>query len=123
MRATFCSFGPVRRGATRNSAPRTPIAPRRVYIPLACRSSPRAASRRSGRMATATPPRAVPPGVDFPIHALTLNAMGLHLLDYLEFEGLLAACERLARWEFLFFAAPLRVTGGTGSPLNPIAIL
>ena len=63
------------------------------------------------------------PGVDFPIHALTLNAMGLHLLDYLQFEGLLAACERLSRWEFLFVAAPLRVVGGTGSPLNPIAIL
>jgi len=24
---------------------------------------------------------------------------------------------------FLFVAAPLRITGGTGSPLNPIAIL
>jgi len=62
-------------------------------------------------------------GIDFPIHALTLNAMGLHLLDYLQFEGLLAACERLSRWEFLFVATPLRVVGGTGSPLNPIAIL
>jgi kynurenine formamidase len=62
-------------------------------------------------------------GMDFPIHALTLNAMGVHLLDYLQFEGLLAACERAARWEFLFVAAPLRVVGGTGSPLNPIAIL
>jgi hypothetical protein len=26
------------------------------------------------------------------------------------------------RWEFLFIAAPLRIPGGTGSPLNPIAI-
>jgi aldose 1-epimerase len=26
------------------------------------------------------------------------------------------------RWEFLFVAAPLRIVGGTGSPLNPIAI-
>jgi len=25
------------------------------------------------------------------------------------------------RWEFLLTAAPLRVVGGTGSPLNPIA--
>jgi kynurenine formamidase len=63
------------------------------------------------------------PGIAFPIHVLTLNAMGLHLLDYLQFEGLLTACERLSRWEFLFVAAPLRVIGGTGSPLNPIAIL
>jgi hypothetical protein len=26
------------------------------------------------------------------------------------------------RWEFLFIAGPLRIPGGTGSPLNPIAI-
>ncbi len=62
-------------------------------------------------------------GIDFPIHALTLNAMGIHLLDYLQFEDLVAACERTRRWEFLFVVAPLRVIGGTGSPVNPIAIL
>ncbi len=62
-------------------------------------------------------------GIDFPVHVLTVNAMGLHLLDYLQFEGLLAACQRLSHWDFLFVAAPLRVVGGTGSPVNPIAIL
>jgi kynurenine formamidase len=61
-------------------------------------------------------------GIDFPIHVLTLNAMGVHLLDYLQLEDLLAACERTGRWEFLFVAAPLRITGGTGSPLNPLAV-
>ena len=62
-------------------------------------------------------------GVDFPIHVLALNAMGVHLLDYLELDELAAACERAGRWEFLFIAAPLRIKGGTGSPLNPLAIL
>ena len=61
--------------------------------------------------------------IAWPIHALTLNAMGLYLLDYLQFEDLVPACERAGRWEFLFFASPLRIVGGTGSPLNPIAIL
>jgi len=61
-------------------------------------------------------------GVDFPIHVLALNAMGIHLLDYLQLEDLLGACERIGRWEFLFVAAPLRITGGTGSPLNPLAV-
>jgi kynurenine formamidase len=61
-------------------------------------------------------------GVAFPIHVLALNAMGVHLLDYLQFEDLRAVCERTRRWEFLFVAAPLRVSGGTGSPLNPLAI-
>jgi kynurenine formamidase len=62
-------------------------------------------------------------GVDFPIHALALNAMGVHLLDYLQFEDLVASCERAGRWDFLFVGTPLRIDGGTGSPLNPIAIL
>ena len=62
-------------------------------------------------------------GVDFPIHVLALNAMGVHLLDYLDLGDLLPACERYGRWEFLFVGAPLRIAGGTGSPLNPIAIL
>jgi kynurenine formamidase len=61
-------------------------------------------------------------GIAFPIHVLALNAMGLHLLDYLQFEDLRAVCERTRRWEFLFVAAPLRVSGGTGSPINPLAI-
>jgi kynurenine formamidase len=62
-------------------------------------------------------------GIGFPIHVLAINAMGVHLLDYLQFEDVLPHCEATGRWEFLFVAAPLRITGGTGSPLNPIAIL
>ena len=62
-------------------------------------------------------------GVEFPIHVLALNAMGVWLLDYLRFEELLAACRQAGRWEFLFVAAPLRIAGGTGSPVNPLAVL
>jgi kynurenine formamidase len=61
-------------------------------------------------------------GVGFPIHVLALNAMGLHLFDYLQLEDLSAACERYGRWDFMFVASPLRISGGTGSPLNPIAV-
>jgi kynurenine formamidase len=61
-------------------------------------------------------------GVDFPIHVLAITAMGIHLLDYLQLEDLSAACARIGRWEFLFAAAPLLIVGGTGSPLNPIAV-
>lgn len=61
-------------------------------------------------------------GVDFPIHVLAVNAMGVHLMDYLSFEDLARQCERMRRWEFLFVAAPLRIDAGTGSPLNPLAI-
>jgi hypothetical protein len=61
-------------------------------------------------------------GVAFPIHVLAINAMGVHLLDYLQFEDVAARCETEGRWDFLFVAAPLRIVGGTGSPLNPLAI-
>jgi kynurenine formamidase len=61
--------------------------------------------------------------VDFPMHVLAINAMGIHLLDYLQFEDLTRECEAAGRWEFLFTAAPLRLPRGTGSPLNPTAIL
>jgi len=61
-------------------------------------------------------------GIDYPIHVLALNAMGVYLLDYLQLEAVSAACERAGRWEFLFVTAPLRVKGGTGSPVNPIAV-
>jgi kynurenine formamidase len=61
-------------------------------------------------------------GVDFPIHVLAITAMGVHLLDYLQLDDLSETCERLGRWEFLFTAAPLLILGGTGSPLNPIAV-
>ena len=49
--------------------------------------------------------------------------MGIHLLDYLQFEKPADQCERAGRWEFLFVTAPLRIVGGTGSPLNPAALL
>jgi kynurenine formamidase len=62
-------------------------------------------------------------GVDFPVHVLALNALGVHLLDYLQFEDLAAVCEHRRRWSFLTVIAPLRLPGATGSPANPIAIL
>ena len=68
-----------------------------------------------------TAPSAVE-GVDFPVHVLAVNAMGLHLLDWLRFDNLVAACEELNRWSFFCVIAPLRLRAGTGSPVNPIAI-
>jgi kynurenine formamidase len=68
-----------------------------------------------------TAPSAVP-GVAFPVHVLAINAMGVHLLDYLQFEDLAGVCEAEDRWSFLCVIAPLRLLTGTGSPVNPVAI-
>ncbi|WP_328482036.1 cyclase family protein [Streptomyces sp. NBC_00377] len=62
-------------------------------------------------------------GVDFPVHVLAVHAMGLHLLDYLQFEDLAPLCEAEKRWSFLCVIAPLRLPDATGSPVNPIAVL
>ena len=61
--------------------------------------------------------------VEFPVHVLAINALGVHLLDYLQFAGLVPACQEAGRWSFLCVIAPLRLHAGTGSPVNPIAIL
>jgi kynurenine formamidase len=69
-----------------------------------------------------TAPSAVA-GVDFPVHVLAVNALGLHLLDYLDFTELSPACAEAGRWSFLCVIAPLRLPAATGSPVNPIAVL
>jgi hypothetical protein len=47
----------------------------------------------------------------------------VHLLDYLQFTELRQVCAEIRRWSFLCMIAPLRLPTGTGSPVNPIAIV
>jgi kynurenine formamidase len=58
-----------------------------------------------------------------PVHMCGLVSMGLHLLDNLYLADLAEACAVAGRWEFQFVVSPLRIERGTGSPVNPIAIL
>jgi kynurenine formamidase len=69
-----------------------------------------------------TSPTAVE-GVSHPVHVLAINALGLHLLDYLQFEDLVPLCEQSGHWSFFCVIAPLRLPRATGSPVNPIAIV
>jgi kynurenine formamidase len=62
-------------------------------------------------------------GVHSPVHALAVAAMGVPLLDNLDLEALSAATTEAGRCEFLLVVAPLNVPGGTGSPVNPVAVL
>ncbi len=62
-------------------------------------------------------------GVDFPVHVLAVNALGMHLIDYMQFTALASICAEVGRWSFLCVIAPLRLPTGTGSPVNPIAVL
>ncbi len=60
-------------------------------------------------------------GVAWPVHQILLVAVGMPLFDNCDLEALSQAAAARKRWTFLFTAAPLAVTGGTGSPLNPTA--
>ncbi len=62
-------------------------------------------------------------GIGGPIHVLSITAMGMCLLDNLDLESLSEACAEAGTYEFLLVVAPLIVAGGTGSPVNPIAVL
>ncbi|MDQ6700882.1 MAG: cyclase family protein, partial [Acidobacteriota bacterium] len=61
-------------------------------------------------------------GVVQPIHQLLLIAMGTPIFDNCDLEAVSEAANQRKRWEFLLTAAPLAVTRGTGSPLNPVAV-
>ena len=61
-------------------------------------------------------------GVRVPWHVLTLAMMGMMITDNADLEDVAATCARLGRWEFMLVMAPLRLAGGTSSPVNPIAI-
>ncbi|MFI6691186.1 cyclase family protein [Streptomyces sp. NPDC050433] len=57
------------------------------------------------------------------LHAIALPYMGLPLIDNADLGGIASACGELGRWEFQVVVAPLVITGATGSPVNPIAVL
>jgi len=61
-------------------------------------------------------------GVPFPVHVLAISALGIAIFDALDLEELSTSAAKLHRWEFLYSAGPMNVPGGTGSPMNPVAI-
>ena len=64
-----------------------------------------------------------PIGYDVPwaVHA-AIFAYGVPLLDNALLEPLAQACTEEGRDEFMLVVAPLPVVGGTGSPVNPLAV-
>ena len=62
------------------------------------------------------------PAVPMPIHQIGIPAMGLWILDNANLEELAQACRERSRWEFMLSIGPLRISNGTGSPVNPIAM-
>jgi kynurenine formamidase len=61
-------------------------------------------------------------GLAGPLHTLFITGLGMTIIDNFDTEALAETAGRLKRWEFLFVIAPLPVPGGTGSPVNPLAV-
>ncbi|MBL7252814.1 cyclase family protein [Actinoplanes sp. LDG1-01] len=60
-------------------------------------------------------------GVLMPVHAVSLVAMGLWMLDNCDLEACAATAAELGQWDFQLAVAPLRLAATSGSPVNPIA--
>ncbi|MFF0493683.1 cyclase family protein [Nocardia sp. NPDC004068] len=64
----------------------------------------------------------IPPGTGhrvLPVHRVLLVDSGIHIIEHLALEDL-SAC---GATEFTFVLAPLRIVGGTGSPVRPLAAM
>jgi kynurenine formamidase len=59
------------------------------------------------------------PSPDLAIHVHLLVDSGIHIMEALNLAAL--AADRVR--DFFFFAVPLRIRGGTGSPIRPLAIV
>lgn len=67
----------------------------------------------------------IPSGVEgesIPVHLLTIVALGMPIFDNLRLDALASEVLKRQKQEFLFIAAPMRVKGGTGAPINPLAV-
>jgi kynurenine formamidase len=61
-------------------------------------------------------------GVNLPVHTLLITALGINILDNQDLEALAETAAKLKRWEFMITINPMPVTGGTGSPMNTLAV-
>jgi kynurenine formamidase len=57
-----------------------------------------------------------------PLHCVLIRDLGMMLGEILDLEELAADCAADGVWDFFLSAAPLRVVGGVGSPVSPLAI-
>ena len=60
-------------------------------------------------------------GFPRPIHMLSINTLGMPMIDVADLEAVARVAARLKRWAFMLTVAALPAPGGSGSPVNPIA--
>ena len=57
-----------------------------------------------------------------PLHQIAIPHLGLFLGEMWDLEALADDCAADGRFDFFLTAAPLRITGAVGAPVNPIAV-
>jgi kynurenine formamidase len=58
------------------------------------------------------------PKISLPVHQIALVVNGVHLLENLKLDDLAAK----QVYEFAFIVEPLKIQGGTGSTVAPVAV-
>ena len=61
-------------------------------------------------------------GIVLPLHLALMRNLGVTLAEITLLDKLADDCAEDGQWDFLYSAGPLKVFGGTGAPVNPIAI-
>lgn len=61
-------------------------------------------------------------GIELPLHCALMRNLGVTMTEICWLDDLAAACAADGRWDFLYTAAPLKIVGASGAPVNPIVI-
>ena len=61
-------------------------------------------------------------GIETALHCALMRNLGIAMTEVAWLDDLADACRRDGRWTFLYAAAPLKVVGASGAPVNPMAI-
>ena len=61
-------------------------------------------------------------GILMPLHGALMRNLGIVFTEIAQLDDLADDCATDGQWAFLYTAAPLKVVGGTGSPVNPVVL-
>lgn len=61
-------------------------------------------------------------GISLPLHSALMRNLGVLFTEIIALDALAADCAADGQWDFMYTAAPLKVHGGTGAPVNPVVI-
>ncbi|PKW25979.1 cyclase family protein [Phycicoccus duodecadis] len=61
-------------------------------------------------------------GIEMALHCALMRNLGVAFTEICWLDDLAAACAADGRWSFLYTAAPLKVEGASGAPVNPVVI-